>query len=64
MTLSPLTKRLDGKIYNLAVTRVGKKTAQKEAKKLRTIGGSLARVVREPDGKYSVYSRHNTPMKP
>ena len=56
--LSPLTMKFDGKTYNLAVTRVRKATAQKEAKKLRRTWGSLARVVREPDGKYSVYSYH------
>lgn len=54
--LPPLTLKFDGKVYSLAVTRVHKATAQTEAKKLRR-AGSLARVVREPDGKYSVYSR-------
>jgi len=55
---TPISKKFGGKTYHLAITRVGKQTAQKEAKKLRKGWGSLARVVREPDGKYCVYSYH------
>ena len=60
MRLSPIQKKFNGKTYTLAITRVGKKVAQREAAKLRkgwgTIAPLLVRVVREPDGKYSVYS--------
>ena len=56
MTTS-ITKKFDGKVYHLAVSRVTKKTAMKNAKYIRRQFGKLARVVREPDGKYSVYSR-------
>jgi len=55
---TPITRKIDGKVYHLAITRVGKKTARKEASSLRKTWGSLARLVREPDGKYSVYSKH------
>lgn len=55
---TPITRRFNGKVYHLAVTRVGKRTAEKEARKLRKTWGSLARLVRHPDGKYSVYSYH------
>ena len=58
--MTPITKKFNGKVYHLAVTRVRKDTANKEAKKLRRIWGSLVRVVRESDGKYSVYSRHTS----
>lgn len=55
---TPITKKFNGKVYHLGVIRVTKKTAQQNAKYLRRQWGSLARVVREPDGKYSVYSYH------
>ena len=51
----PLVRKLDGREFILSTTRVSKGTAQKEAQKLRR-HSLLARVVREPDGKYCVYS--------
>jgi hypothetical protein len=55
-----ITRKFNGKIYHLAIIRVGKKTAQTEANKLRRIPGTLVRLFREPDGKYSAYSRHSS----
>lgn len=47
-----------GKKYSLAVTRIPKATAEKEAKKLRD-KGLLTRIVREARGKHNVYARTN-----
>lgn len=53
---TPIMRKFGGKAYHLAIQRVTKKTAQQKANRLRKQYGSLARIVREPDGKYSVYS--------
>lgn len=55
---TPIQKKFDGKVYHLAVIRVGKGTATKEANKLRkAMPGKSVRLWRHSDGKYSVYSR-------
>ena len=55
---TPITRKFAGKVYHLAVLRVGKATAEKEADKLRRANpGKSVRLWRQSDGKYSVYSR-------
>ena len=55
---TPIQKKFDGKIYHLAITRVGKQTAIREANKLRkAMPDKSCRLWRHSDGKYSVYSR-------
>jgi hypothetical protein len=53
-----ITRKFDGRTYQLAVIGVNKKAAQKESDKLHKTWGTLARIVRRTDGKYNVYSRH------